>query len=174
MGVEALSDLHALAEKQLERTHALFPRIDGKFAGLLAILSGQVAILALNLKPNDLKLWYIDAFASLFAVTAIAAGVRLFICAWPHLKGGGGRSLYYFGTIAQRTEADFIQAYRAENETDRLDDVLAQVWRNSEIVAAKFNHLKWATILIVVAAAPWTAALLSLSLLHHAIPLIKG
>jgi hypothetical protein len=162
-----------IAEAQLNRTHAFFPRIDAKFAGLLAIASGQVAILAVNLRPADLALWFIDVFASLFALAILATGVQLFLCAEPHLKGGGGKSLYYFGTIAQRTEADFIKAFRAATNEERLDDALAQVWRNSEIVAAKFNHLKWATILVVLAAAPWSAALLSLSLLHHALPSLK-
>lgn len=162
-----------IAEHQLDRTHAFFPRIDAKFAGLLALVCGQVAVLALNLRPDDFRLWYIDTLSSLFGIAIIVTGVQLFMCAAPHLKGGGGRSLYYFGTIAQRTEADFIKAFRAETDADRLDDALAQVWRNSEIVAAKFNHLKWATILSVLAAAPWAVTLLSLSLLHHTIPTIK-
>jgi hypothetical protein len=172
--LEAVTSLLEAAEKQLDRTHAFFPRIDGKFAGLLALLSGQVAILFLNLKPSDLELWFIDVFAALFGVVGCAAGVFLFMCAAPHTKGGGGRSLYYFGTIAKRTEADYIKAFRAETDDDRLDDALAQVWRNSEIVANKFNSLKWAAILIVVAAVPWAAALLSVSLIHHTLPALKG
>lgn len=169
-----MTSLLEIAQAQLDRTQAFFPRIDGKLTGLLALALGQVAILAINLKPDDLALWYVDVLGVVFGLLIVVAGVHLFFCAAPSLKGGGEHSLYYFDSIARKTETEYVTAFTGQAEEERVKDALGQVWRNSEIVAAKFNHLSWATMLIVGAAAPWAALILSVSLAHHQMPVVKG
>jgi hypothetical protein len=48
--------------------------------------------------------------------------------------------------IAKRTESAYVKETRAVNEEQFADDVLGQVWRNSEILAAKFDGVKHATL----------------------------
>ena len=70
---------------------------------------------------------------------------------------GDFKSLIYFREIACRTETNFIDAIRAEEEESRVKDLLGQVWRNSCILTAKFDALKWAFILMALAIIPWGA-----------------
>ena len=163
-----------IAEAQLDRTQDFFPRIDAKLTGLLALMLGQIAILVINLKGDDLRLLYIDAFATLFGALILAAGVRLFLCAAPSIDGGNKQSLYFFDSITDRTRAEYISAFLQKSEEERVIDACEQVWQNSGIVKVKFEHLRWATILIVAAAAPWAATILCVSLAHHQMPTIKG
>jgi hypothetical protein len=74
--------------------------------------------------------------------------------AFPNLAGGN-LSLVYFREIAKRTEAKFIDEFMAQQEADYVKDVLGQVWRNSEILVEKFNHLKCALTFMAVAVIPW-------------------
>jgi hypothetical protein len=158
------------AEQQLDRMHAFFPRIDAKMSALLAIATGEVAIFALNLSPNDLALWYVDVTGTLFAAAIVWVLAQLYFCAGPHLAGGN-QSLIYFREIAKRTEANFIREYLEISEEELLRDVAAQVWRNSEIVSAKFDYLKKATTGLVLSLVPWAIALIATALTHHRLPI---
>jgi len=63
----------------------------------------------------------------------------------------------YFREIAKRTEAKFIDEFLAQDETVYVKDVLGQVWRNSQILDEKFNHLKRAFVFMALAALPCVA-----------------
>jgi hypothetical protein len=96
---------------------------------------------------------------ALAGVTAAMLGGSLWFLyrvAFPSLDGGH-QSLIYFREIAGRTETNFIDAFRAEQEESRVKDLLGQVWRNSCILKAKFDALKWAFVLMALAIIPWGA-----------------
>ena len=170
----ALSNAELLvrAERQLDRTQAFFSRIDAKQSALLATALAMIAVYAVNLNVADLASVYVILLGLVFGALLLLTFYYLLKCAVPHLKGGGGRSLYFFSTISGKSESMFVQEYRAATEERMIDDALEQVWRNSEIVAQKFRHLKSATICIVLSAAPWTATLVLASVAHHRLPLI--
>jgi hypothetical protein len=88
---------------------------------------------------------------------------HLYKIAFPVLKGGKS-SLVYFREIAARTEAKFIEEFAAQPEAEYAKDVLGQVWRNSEILVDKFNHLKCAFIFMALSVLPWTIALIQLAI----------
>lgn len=67
----------------------------------------------------------------------------------------------YFGEIAKRTEVDFIEKYGSAPEEQLKRDLLGQVWRNAEIVTAKYRHLKQASAGVAAGLAPWLAILLA-------------
>lgn len=70
--------------------------------------------------------------------------------------------MLYFREIAQRTEAKFIDEWLQFMDEEYLKDLLGQVWRNSEILKQKFDHIRWAFNLLALAVVPW---LLSVALL---------
>ncbi|MER9390176.1 Pycsar system effector family protein [Mesorhizobium sp. M0435] len=159
-----------VAERQLDRIMGFFPRIDSKVSALFAIVSGQVAFAAVNLTIDDLKTWWVGAPAFVFLASVAWTIINLYLCAFPHLKGGH-TSLVYFKEIAKLTEADYLQKYGALDEGALKRDVMGQVWRNSEIVALKYDYLKQATLAVMFSILPWFLLLLGTSYVHWKLPL---
>lgn len=153
------------AERQLDRTHGFFSRIDSKVSALLAINTGQIAIAALNLRWDDFQKLYIQISFLVFFLLVVASIYWLYAASYPNLKGGV-RSLIYFAEIARMKEQDFVSKYGALSETELKEDVLRQIHRNSEIVHSKFLNLKRATTAILISSIPWTVLILYSSLLH--------
>jgi hypothetical protein len=147
----------ATAERQLDRVMGFFPRVDNKASALFAINSTMLGVLAARLDRPDLTIWYSALCAALVTVGVVYSFAQLYICAYPHLKGGGG-SYVYFQAIAKRTEQKFSDEFKALDDELWLHDVSRQVWRNSEILSIKFSSLKHAFIATLAALAPWTLA----------------
>jgi hypothetical protein len=158
----SLADQRKEARDQLNLVLSFFSRVDAKASALLAIDTGMLALLTSKAPP----------FATMPVLSYALAGVTvamlggslwfLYRVAFPSLDGGH-QSLIYFREIARRTETNFIDAFRAEEEESRVKDLLGQVWRNSRILTRKFDALKWAFILMALAILPWgiTVALFS-------------
>ena len=81
--------------------------------------------------------------------------------AFPSLKGGHD-SLIYFREIS-KTESKFIEEFVAQSDDAHLKDLLSQVWRNSEILKAKFNHISSAFNWMALAILPWVGSLVLLA-----------
>ena len=137
-----------LAERQLDRMQSFYPRIDTKVTAVAAWLSIEVAVAALNTKLGDLKVAYVWVPFAIYIITTAFSARYLWQCVFPDQRGGNG-SLIYFGAIAERTEGNFRNEFKAVSEAKLLDDVIGQVWRNAEIVCAKYtavqNSIRWAT-----------------------------
>lgn len=150
----SLQDQRKEARDQLSLVLNFFSRVDAKASALLAIDTGMLALLT-SKAPALATMPVLSRF--LAGVTVGMLGVSLWFLyrvAFPYLDGGH-HSRIYFREIAQRTETDFIDTFRAEEEELRVKDLLAQVWRNSCILKAKFDALKWAFILMALAIFPW-------------------
>lgn len=88
---------------------------------------------------------------------------------FPDLAGGHG-SLIYFRQIAANTEANYIQRFKDRNDGEHLNDLLGQVWRNSEILKLKFDAVKLAFNLLVLSLMSWTIFLVASSVMRSAVP----
>jgi hypothetical protein len=65
-----------VAERQLALVQGFFPRLDSKVSALFAISSAQIAVAALNLSADDLKLWYVAIPATAFLLAIIYTNSR--------------------------------------------------------------------------------------------------
>jgi Pycsar effector protein len=142
------------ASEQLDRTLAFFPRVDGKASGLFAINSAMLGVLAARFEPTDLAEWYTSLSAALTTVALVYSFTQLYLCAYPQLKGGGG-SYVYFQSIASRTESNFVDDFTKLEEKEWMRDLTAQIWRNSEILSAKYAALRHAFTGTLIALIPW-------------------
>ena len=147
-----------VASEQLNRVLGFFPRVDGKASGLFAINSTMLGVLAARFDPTDLAEWYTSLSAALTVAALIYSFAQLYLCAYPQLKGGGG-SYVYFQSIAARTESNFVDDFVKLDEKEWLRDLTAQIWRNSEILSAKYAALKHAFITTLIALIPWALAI---------------
>lgn len=157
--------LFDIASSQLDRVLGFFPRAETKISALFAVDVAMLALLGVNATASDLGIWYL---ALLYFAAASALGLSiwfLYTASFPQLKGGDS-SLVYFREIAKRTEANYLKEMR-ETEIDAYaDDILGQVWRNSEILTAKFHGVKWAFICTAIAVPAWFLALVIASAQH--------
>jgi hypothetical protein len=154
-----------LANKQLDRVLGFFPRVETKVSFLFAMNFGLLAILVLNLQIADFYRWYLIIPAIAAVLFSAASLYFIYRCTFPALKGGAN-SLVYFREIAKRTETDFIVQVIAQDDEKYARDLLGQVWRNSEILKLKYDAMKLAFILIIIALVPWLLFLGEAALLH--------
>jgi len=146
------------ARDQLSLVLGFFARVDAKASVVLAIDTAMAGYLAGRL-PSLKTIPYWQSLIALLAFVLIGISFwSLYKGAFPNLAGGN-LSLVYFQEIAKRTESKFIDEFSAQTESEYAKDVLGQVWRNSEILVEKFNHLKRAFIFMALAVVPWVISL---------------
>lgn len=146
------------ASDQLNRILSFFPRVDSKASALLAINSTMIGVLAARAKAEHFNYWYIVACGALAIAALSYSLIQLYLCAYPKTKGGSG-SHVFFGSIAARTESDYIDSFKVLNDDQWLRDLSGQVWRNSEILCEKYLALKHSFVSTIVALVPWAIAI---------------
>lgn len=162
----------AEANAQLDRLLGFFPRIDGKASTFFAMNATVLGIATLNLRPEDLQQWYIVVPAFLGLLLTIASLGYIYLCMLPHLDGGQ-RSLIYFREIASVTEANYVAEYKGRSATEHLNDLLGQIWRNSEILKLKFSAVNRAFQLMLFSLIPWVIFLGVTSIVHSQVPAVN-
>jgi hypothetical protein len=99
------------------------------------------------------------SFSAGATILLLAASVAmLYRGGFPNLSGGQS-SLVYFREIAKRTEHRFVEEFSAQSEKHYANDLLGQVWRNSQILTIKFDCLKLAFTFMALAIVPWIVTL---------------
>jgi len=153
------------ASEQLDRVLGFFSRVDAKVTALFAVDTGMLALLALNAKADDVQFWYI-CLSNVIAIGALAVSLYfLYQANSPRLEGGT-KSLIYFREIAGMTEANYIDEMQKCDEERYTKELLAQVWRNSEILTHKFDCLKYALWSTAASLPAWLIALSAAALKH--------
>jgi|SRR5271165_5402496 len=154
------SKLLSASKDQLNLVLSFFPRVESKASVLFAINTGMLAFLASHSPPIKQFSLLMEISASLTLVLLGCSIVVLYRGAFPHLKGGQS-SLIYFRQIASLTEHKFIEEFTGQTEEQYANDLLAQAWRNSEILTAKFDCIKSSFVLTALALIPWVVTLAS-------------
>lgn len=146
-------------QSELSRVSEWVRFADGK-AGFLAVfyiaIFGFIAskkdeVTSLMFSPSCfysvLPLLYIGLF-----LTVLVGVYYLFATVFPRLKNTcSGRSLFYFGSIAEMKADDYSQdCERATNE-DAQKQITEQIHANSVIAAAKMKNLQLSTKWLIVA-----------------------
>src|SRR5260370_41199394 len=151
-----------VAAQQLDRVLAFFPRADAKGSVVLAVDTGMLAVLASNCPALSAFDWWMLIPILPLVLLGISL-LHLYRGAFPSLKGGE-ESLIYFREIAKKREQPFIDAFIAQSEAAYVKDLLGQVWRNSQILKMKFDHLSSAFNFMALALVPWLASLVWLTI----------
>ena len=154
-------DNHQLADisrDQLNRVLGFFSRVDTVSSIVLGIDIGMLAILATNAPPTRAFSWYTLTAAVVPVLLLAKSLLHIYQGSFPRLAGGW-ISLIYFREIAVRKEDEFIREFTTQSEDAHIKDLLSQVWRNSEILTEKFNHLKSAFVWLGWALIPWLICL---------------
>lgn len=162
----------ALLSAQLDRTLGFFGRVDSKASFVFASNIGVLAITFYNLDYRDLSSWYV---AVPLVITIALIGFSLFdlySASYPRL-GGGEDSHFYFKSVAGRTEAAYISSFCALKEKGIEEELLGQIWRNSQILRDKFTHVEKAFRFTLISALPWFIFLVASSVIHSRAIIVK-
>lgn len=153
------SEVGQRAKDQLNLVLGFFVRADAKISVLLGVDLAMLALLAA--RTPKLQLW--EGRLLFAAVPMLLLGWslwHLYRASFPQLDGGR-ESLVYFREIASRTESKFIEDYKQQSGAAYASDLLSQVWRNSQILAQKFDHLRSAFLFMAWSIVPWLVTLAS-------------
>jgi hypothetical protein len=146
-----------VAKVQLERVLGFFASVDSKASVALGVNVAMLGLLAAN-APSAKLLNPWDLF-SIPPVGLIGISLfNLYQCSFPRLEGGKA-SLVYFREIADRTEAKYIEEFRAESGDQHLKDLLGQVWQNSKILRQRYELLRKSLIFLAWGTVTWTICL---------------
>lgn len=157
----------------LDRVQSFHSRIDVRVAALFALNVAMAGMTVTNLPTSALGTCVaIPGYLALALMTA-ACGFLLMV-SYSHLSTKSDPSLLYFGDIARLSSEQFIKRI-SEADTDRLiEDALCQVWRNAEIVKAKFTRTQIAFYLTIAAIAVWIGFLFAVTRATGALPMLGG
>lgn len=152
-----LSEQLDMAERILARNLVWISAADSKATLIFTIDAAMLAVVA-ALVPGATTWRVIPAVVASLASLAIMGSVGCLAAAlFPRLDGPKN-SIVFFGTAINLGETEFITRIR-EGITEKLvTDVATQAYRNAEIAAAKFRHVKHAQVLLFGAAIPWLVA----------------
>jgi hypothetical protein len=146
------------ARDQLGTVLGFFPRVDAKLSTLLAIDTAMLASLSASVPPLHAFSARMTIAPIITAALLVMSYVYLYRGGFPNVKGGQ-HSLVFFKEIGARTESKFIEAYSSQTPESLRRDVLAQVWRNSEILIEKYRSLRLAFVSMALGAIPWSISL---------------
>jgi hypothetical protein len=155
--------LRSVATNQLQLVLSFFSRVESRLAMLLGVDLSMLALLASTAPPAG-QLDARSLLAVLPALLVLASLYHIWHGFFPQLDGGklddtGAQSLVFFVTISKRNESLFVEQFRGQTEDAYIRDLLGQVWRNSDILSQKFDHLKSAFLWMLVALLPWIVVL---------------
>jgi hypothetical protein len=142
------------AEKNLARLLDWIGRFDTKTSVLLGVTTGMLGVLA-SFSPTPSKWTFSQILWAITAAFPLALAFWfIYYAAYPRTKGPA-KSLVFFGSIAKNTFSEYRQQFISLTPDRYLEDILEQCHRNSEIIDAKFVHLKRAYICTLLALLPW-------------------
>jgi hypothetical protein len=150
------------AKDQLNRTLSFFPRVDAKASVIFAVDTSLLAFLATRAFPYGQLGWEWFSIILTLALMAISYW-HLYKAAFPSLDGGQ-ESFLYFQEISKRTEANYIDAWKKMSDSEYLNDLMGQIWRNSVILKEKYDHVKWSFYSLALSIAPWISSIVILSI----------
>ncbi|WP_026480546.1 Pycsar system effector family protein [Ahrensia sp. 13_GOM-1096m] len=160
-----------IIEAQLTRVLSFFPRVDTKAAGLFTINSAILTLSAFNVEAGDFNRWYIAVPGAFLVIGLVASYTFIYKCNFPELKGGQS-SLIYFSAIKERTETSYKTEFEAVSEEEYRADMIGQIWRNSHILAVKYQAIAMAIRLTLATLIPFAVFLVMTAIEHSRLPIV--
>ncbi|GAD58292.1 Pycsar system effector family protein [Brevundimonas abyssalis] len=160
-------------ERQLDRVLGFFPRVETRINALFGVNTVILAVGALNVAAPDLKLWYVSVPGAFALAGLLISYIFLYRANFPDVKGGQG-SLIYFAEIQNRTEPNYQSELEACSDDQFRKDLVGQVWRNSQILCAKYVAVKIAIIATTLSLVPFFIFLAVTASIHVRLPIFNG
>ncbi len=149
-----------LAKWLFERTLGWIASSDVKVGVALALdtaLIGGLAAAFVASEPAS-RMWWCYPFIVLTTIGLVAAMFCAGMAAIPRMLGPV-HSMIYFGRIAERTESVFVEEFSKTSEKAFLDDIVTQIYRNSQIASAKHLWVRASMKWLFFSLVPWLVSI---------------
>lgn len=113
------------------------------------------------------------SLSALLVVGLSVSYYHLYRANFPDDRGGHG-SLIFFKEIQGRAEAEYIAEFTACDEAHLRNDLLGQIWRNSQVLCAKYQGVKKAIAATTVSIIPFLLLVIVTATVHGRMPVFKG
>lgn len=163
----------SIEEQTLARVIDWIRTSDSKVTAIFAFHAGLIAFLA-NKGEDIKKIWLVHQIdnqssmlflsLSVFAIFILLSTVEAFKALFPDFKPRG-YSLLFFGAIPSLGIEKYKSSFRNLTSNDLEDELLSQIYINSEIASKKFSHVKSSIKNLAVAGVAWIIALITISIL---------
>lgn len=161
-------DRRAVLLAQLDRTSGFIPRAEAKVTALTPIAIAMLGVVAVKVPMDDPCSWR-AVNAALAAACLVVCLYRIYRTVFPALDAPRA-SLIYFGTVVRQDEASYLAAMKTVTDDELINDAASQIWRNAEIVTAKFKHARAAYHWLALALPPWLLFLVLVTLKDGKMP----
>ena len=145
------------AAATLDRVLSFFQRVDTRAQVLMSVDIAMLFLLATN--PGALSTaWWATL---IYVVPVVLVGLsllKIYRVFYPQLNGPEG-SLIFFREITKLTASEYVDRFGVATVAQHMQDVLTQVWRNSEILSEKFTRMREAMVATMLALPFWAFAL---------------
>ena len=158
-----MTDPRAFTLGQLDRLMGFFPRVEGKASFLMVLNVALLGVAAINYPVRDVVSPRGIAGIAAFVFLGLSL-LHVYKVFFPHLNPAPTESITFFGDIAKGTAGEYKKRVIAISEDEFLDDMACQIWRNSEILKIKFDHVRVAFIFAGLSLPPWAVLLSAVAL----------
>jgi Family of unknown function (DUF5706) len=138
MGLKITTDE---ASEQLNRVLDFFARTEVKTSALFAVNLGMLGIAALNTTWTDIGNPYVIVNGTIFLILMSISFWYEYWTLIPELRYDSN-SLIYFGHIAALSCEDYLTQLGKIDQDQYIEEILKQVWRNSQILSKKFIYIR--------------------------------
>lgn len=149
-----------IASAALERNLAWVRTADAKVSPVFAVNAGMLGVLGVRMPDLETLPVVVVLVWALAAAALLGSTICLGLVVFPRLTGPKD-SVVFFGTVVHMAESVYIQRLTAQPTDALVADLARQAFRNAEIAAAKYAHLRLAMIGLFAGFPLWLAALLA-------------
>lgn len=153
-------DQLAIASATLERNLGWVRAADAKVPPVFAVDAAMLGVLGLRLPSLETMSPLVVILWGLSVAALLGSMLCLGLVVFPRLSGPKD-SIIFFGTAARMEEATYIQRLTSQATDNLLNDISRQAFRNAEIAAAKYSHLRLAMIGMFAGLPLWLGALIA-------------
>src|SRR5690606_3346649 len=125
----------------LQLIASMFPRTDTLLAAAFGANTAMLGVAFARAPGGDSATALSVVLLLGYAGCACMSYLFIYRGVFPDVEAQG-RSLIYFGQIAELGSREFEQQYRSLTPDEYEAALLQQVWRNSMILSRKFAHLR--------------------------------
>lgn len=142
------------AESNLQRKLEWIERHDNRVVFLTGIIIAMLGVFASSIAM--ITTWTcFDGFVAIMTGSLLLISLTIiFFGHYPKMRSLN-TSLIFFDTISRLSFNEFKQRVESRTEEDYLDDLLNQIYVNSQILSSKFRSLKNAFIFMGISLVPW-------------------
>lgn len=124
----------------LDRQLSWIAAADAKVGVVVTLHVAMLGGLGAAYTATTAKTAWVNAIAGMYALLALASLIYAAIALWPRVDGPKN-SMVYFGCVAKARCEDYVEAFKKNDDSFFVEDLVNQIHRNAEIALKKISYV---------------------------------